>query len=1071
MQKMNLNSLLNFGWLVALTMLFGVIGTANLYAQSVRVSGQVNDASGQPLVGATVVEVGTTNGSLTNDEGAFSLEAGSRESVLRFTYIGMEPIEMVVGDRSTFDITLKAMDVAAEEVVIVGYGAQKKINLSGAVDQIEGEAIERRPVSNLSQALQGVSPNLNITMPSGEPGAAAQFNIRGFTSINGGQPLIIVDGVPFNPEDLNFLNPNDIASVSVLKDASSAAIYGARAAFGVVVITTKSGDRDRVSYSSNYLWGRPTVVPDPVTDPYIFLRMIETSTDNTPWDYKNFTPEQYEWARQRSDDPSVEDVRLDPNNPNQWAYMGNTNWNDYFFNETAFSQNQNMSISGSTDEVRYFISGNYAQDNGLSKLAEDNWERYAMRSKVMFTPFKWLNVENNTQLFQVVRNSPNTNLTDIYNFHPVDVAVNPDGTWANTPAGRKAAQLTDGGRYQNKDYGFNTITRANLILFDGLLTLTGDATFRRNYNQTHADWRRYLIGYGPEDIREEGGNTYASETFGVERYNAFNVYGTLAEDFGKHSVSVILGYNQESYETESLYGRRDQLISPALPYIGLAYGDQFADYYGTDWAVRGVFGRANYIYDSRYILEFNGRYDGSSRFPSDARYGFFPSVSAGWVVSEESFMESASFLSTLKLRASYGSLGNQAVSNYGYILTMPSYTTGYLIDGNFQRAVGAPGLNVDPENYTWEVVNSTDIGVDFGLFDGRIFGSFDYYIRNTNGMLTQGAELPGVLGTSEPQANAADLQTKGWDGVIGFTNTATVAGQPFAFTIRGVISDARTFITDFENEDQLLSQYRVGQEIGEIWGLESNGYFTSQEEIDALNQTAIIPWGALEITEGWPKFVDQNGDGAIMLGQTAENPEDLKVIGNSQARYQFGTNVSMEWAGVDLSFFIQGVGKRQYYPTYYLFWGPYQQPYANTYDHLMDYYRASDDDATLMAQHSQAYIDAGLANANTDNPEFPHLQAWLADYRVNGGLATPQTKYLLNAGYARLKNVTLGYTLPERLTQRVRISRLRFYVSGENLFEISEIKDFVDPEAIEQSFGGYAYPFQRRYAFGVNLDF
>lgn len=1048
-----------------------LLSGSGLYAQGLKISGEVKDAEGQALVGVTVVEVGSNNGALTDEAGRFSMTVNSQESVLRLTYIGMEPYELVVGDQTEFSVQMQSADLASEEVVIVGYGAQKKINLSGAVDQIDAETIERRPVNNLSQALQGVSPNLNITMPSGEPGAAAQFNIRGFTSINNGQPLIVVDGVPFNADDLNFLNPNDIASVSVLKDASSAAIYGARAAFGVVLITTKEGNRDKVSYSSNYLWGRPTVVPDPITDPYIFLRMIENSTDNTPWDYQNFTPEQYEWARQRSDDPTVEDVRPDPNNPNQWAYMGNNNWNDYFFNDMSFSQNQNVAISGSTDEVNYFISGNYSRDNGLSKLAEDNWERYALRSKVRFSPFDWFNLENNTQVFQTERRRPTTSLTSIYNFHPTDVAVNPDGTWANNPAGRKAAELVDGGRRQEQDYGFNTLTRANVLLFEGLLTLTGDATFRRNYQQVHQDWRRYQIGFGPDDVREEGGNTYAAETFGVERYNAFNVYATLAETWGDHSINVMMGYSQESFESENLYGRRNDLISPSLPYIGLAYGDQFADFYGVDWAVRSLFGRANYIFKDRYILEFNGRYDGSSRFNASDRFGFFPSLSAGWVVSEENFMQGATFLSTLKLRGSYGSLGNQATSIYGHILTMPSYNTSYLIDGDFQRAVGAPGLNVDPENYTWEVVNSTNLGVDFGLFDGRIFGSFDYYIRNTLGMLTDGAELPSVLGTDEPQANAADLQTKGWDGVIGFTNTTTVAGQPFAFTFRGIISDARTFITDFENEDQLLETYRVGQEVGEIWGLENDGYFRSQEEIDALDQTTIIPWGALEITEGWPRYVDQNGDGRIIKGQTAEEPEDLVVIGNTQPRFQFGANVSMEWAGVDLSFFIQGIGRRQYYPTYYLFWGPYQQPYANTYDHLLDYYRASDDDPSRMAQHSQAYIEAGLANANTDNPEYPHLQAWLADYRVNGGLAIPQTKYLLNAAYARLKNVTLGYTLPQSLTQRVRIGRLRVYVSGENLFELSEIKDFVDPEAIEESFGGYAYPFQRRYAFGVNVDF
>lgn len=1054
-----------------------------LLAQSaLPITGQVIDAEdATPLPGVTVLVEGTSSGTVTDLDGNFSLNVAGAETVLIVSYIGMEDQRVVVGDRTNIVITLSASDNVLDEIVVVGYGSQKRVNLSGAVDAIQTEQLESRPINNLSQGLQGLVPNFNIINASGEPGGAANFNIRGFTSINGGSPLFVVDGIAYEADDLNYLNPNDIASVSVLKDASSAAIYGARGAFGVVLITTKTGKENKISYTSFLSTARPTVLPDPITDPYVYMRLSDVATANTPWNFITWTDDQYQWGRERSDDPSIPSVRLQAANPGLYEYMGNNNWNDYFFADNSFSQSHNLAFSGAQgNKMDYFVSGNFAQEDGLNQLTTDDFTRYALRSKIGFTPRPWLRFENNSNLFQADRDQPTYNLTGVYNLRPVDVAENPDGTWANTPAGRAAAQLTNGGRNFSSESGFQTINRMTATLFDGLLSVTADATFRRNTNRIHTDGRQYQIGFGPDDIRTEGGEGFAAESRIDERYNAYNLYATVNKRFGaKHQLTAVAGYNQESYKWDLTSAQRNGLIVSGLPYIGVAAGEQFASADFNEWAVRGIFGRINYIFNDRYIVEVNGRYDGTSRFPEDNRWGFFPSVSAAWLVSEEAFMEPLrNTLSTLKLRASYGSLGNQSVGSFDYILNLPSGTTGNLIGGNFQRFIGEPGLTVDPTNYTWEEVTTSNIGVEAGLFKDRIFTTFDYYVRNTNGMLAPGRELPAVLGTDEPRANVADLETKGWELGIEMRNRFQIGGSPLKLNVRFNLGDSRSTITKYPNEEGLFSgAYYEGQEIGEIWGLESNGFFTNQDEIEALDQTGIIPWGAISIVEGWPRFIDQDGNGIIEKGIGINDTRDYKKIGNSQPRYNYGIDVTVDWKGFDLRTFFQGVGKRDYYPTHYLFWGLYQQPYANNYDHLLNFYRAEGDSEAARANHSQAYLDMGLADANTGDVDYPTLQAWLADYRVNNGLAIPQSRYLLNGAYVRLKNVTLGYSLPSVLTEKLNIGRLRFYLSGENLWESSDVSEFLDPEAIGNGdldggqFGGYAYPYQRRYSVGVNLDF
>lgn len=1076
-------------WVISIMLMFLSAGFA--WSQRITVSGKVIDAKdGSPLIGAAVVVKSQSLGTIVEADGTYTLQVSS-DDVLVFSFIGYTAQEIPVNGRATIDVTLEPSPAALNEVVVVGFGTQKKINLSGAVDVIGGDITNARPVQNIAQGLQGAIPNLNVDFTSGEPGSTPIINIRGITSINGGSPLILVDNVPMTAAELKYIAPSDVKSYTVLKDAASAAIYGARAAYGVILITTKNGTREGVTidYSNNFSWSVPTMMPNKVTDPYIFMRTLEISTDNTPWDYVNYTASQYAWAKERSDNPSSSGpVRINPLDATQWEYMGNRDWTKYLLDNPMFSQRQNIAISGMSGKTSFYLSGAYDSQNGALKIAEDLYDRYSLRGKVNFKPFDWLSIGNNLSVALTERSKPYyLSIENLYNLFPTSWDKNPDGTWANDDVGILSAQLTDGGRVSDRVNMFQNTLSGEFVVVKDLLRINSDFTLRRDNANYSSYQSKYQIGYGPGDVRELGENS-AYRSAGFLSYYVWNTYATLERTFGRHYGNFIAGYNQEFNQEQSFYASRGGVISPSLPTIGLATGiPQVGEGIG-EWAIRGAFFRLNYVYNEKYIAEFNGRYDGSSKFPSDKRFVFVPSVSAAWRADAEDFWQSIKpVVNSFKLRASYGSLVNQSgVSNYGYQETSPVSLGGYLIDGQLPQVISAP--NPVSSNYTWEKVNTLNGGVDIGLLQNKVTASFDIYNRQTKNMLTQGRELPDVFGAPEPRENAADLETKGWELSLGYDDEYTVAASPLHFNARFILSDSRSYITRFDNPSGSLTQYYEGKELGEIWGLKNDGVFKTQEEIDALDESAIIPWGALSIVEGWPKYKDLDGNGIIEKGATVNDPKDLSRIGNITPRFRFGINLSAEWKGFDVRMFWQGVGKMDFYPLHYLYWGYYQQPYAGGYEHLLDFYRAESDSEIERQQHSQSYIDAGLADANTD-AKYPVLQAWLADRNLGEridqaqGLAIPQTKYLLNGAYMRLKNLTIGYSLPKSLLDKFHVRRMHVYVSGENLLEFSEVKKYFDPEAItdninklnpaaETSSGwGYAYPFQRRYSFGLELQF
>ncbi|MDR2388842.1 MAG: SusC/RagA family TonB-linked outer membrane protein, partial [Tannerellaceae bacterium] len=808
-----------------------------------QISGRITDPLGEPLPGAMIREKASGNGVVSDPEGNFNMSV-SPDAVVEISYFGYQSREIVVGEGNVLNIVLEEEILSLEEVVVVGYGVQRKANLSGAVDQVSARQLEARPINSLAKGLQGLVPNLNIDFTGGEPGQTAQINIRGESSINGGNPLILIDGVASEAGELNRLLPEDIESLSVLKDASSAAIYGARAAFGVILITTKQGNTDRIqlAYNLTSAWKRPSVLPSKTSDPYIYLKLKNIAVLNTPWSSGHVTSdERLEWARERSDNPdTTSPVRLNPLDQTQWEYMGNRNWTDFFLNKNTFSHTQQVSVSGATPKSRFYLSGGLDRENGvLTGIARnDDYKRYSFRAKGSYKLWEWFELSDNLSFVQTLRTKPSyyESMQMFYDLAPSDYDVNPDGTWANNAAGITMAQLLDGGESSTRYTRLQQTFSAELNFFRKALSIHSNFTFVTGDEDQNWYKTKYRIGYGPNDVREENTSS-ASKSTTNDFYSVFDLFATYHKDWGQHSLTALAGFNQEYSRSDYYRAEHGELISSSLPSIALASGDQLVSQTYTDWAIRGLFFRVNYVYNNRYILEMNGRYDGTSRFPEDSRFGFFPSASFAWRLDEEAFFAPLrSLISQWKLRASYGSLGNQLVSAYGYIPTMTSTQGSYLIDGKRPQIVTAPSLV--SSNYTWEKVSTRNFGVDLGFIDNKLSATFDIYQRNTQGMLTQGKQLPSVLGADEPDENAADMKTNGWELTLTYSNRIPLSGHPFAFDLRVLLSDNRSWITRFDNPNRNLNDYYRGQELGAIWGLQSDGFFQTEEEVKTLDESS-----------------------------------------------------------------------------------------------------------------------------------------------------------------------------------------------------------------------------------------
>ncbi|MCM0721715.1 TonB-dependent receptor [Parabacteroides sp. W1-Q-101] len=1022
--------------------------------KKVTVTGNVKDATGEPLIGVNVMVKGTTIGSITDADGNFSISDVPSNAVVAISYIGYKTQEISLSGKTAINVVLKEDSEALDEVVVIGYGTQKKVDLSGAVATVPTKVLENRPVLTVGQALQGSVANLNVSIGSGQATDSPSFNIRGTTSINGGDPLVVIDGVVSSAAELNRMNPTDIGSISVLKDAASAAIYGSRAAFGVILVTTKTAGQEKltVNYNNNFGMRKLTGMADVITDPYIVA-----STRNTmsyPW-YNLYNEEQLAYAKKVSEVPGTSPYYL--NQDGTYSYFGSTDWFDEAYKNLAFSTNHTIDVSGKTDRVNYFFSANYNFQDGMVKYGTDKYNKYNLRSKMDFKVTDWWTFGNNTSFVNSDYDSPNY-LGDSYywevnRINPLDVTYNPDGSW--TKAGSSVfGRLVDGGRWNQQKMTLSTQFTTKIDIIKDVLFVNGSFNYTTNKNAEEGYSLPVDYYDGPDRPAKQQdpvSRAYLNRT--NARTLTFDAYATFHKVFNeKHDFTAMVGFNQEDWRSNYASASRKELISSSLPTLGLASGDMNVGQSISTLAMRSVFGRLNYTFNNKYILAFNGRYDGTSRFPHDDRYVFNPSGSVAWVLSEEKFFEPVrDYVDFLKFRFSYGRLGNQDLKDnyYAYLATMGSGKIGAILDGKQPVGVSAPGLVAG--NLTWEKVTTADWGMDVTLLDNRLSATVDGYIRRTKDMLTAGAELPNVLGASEPLENAADLKTTGWDLTISWRDKLQLAGKPLNYGVSFNIGDSRSWITKFSNETGTLKDYYEGREIGSIWGLVTEGFFTSQEDIDNhADQTQVASYiGTRPIAPGDLKFKDLNNDGKIDNGSwTIDDHGDYKIIGNSRARYGFGFNLNADWNGFDLSLFVQGVLKKNYSPSGDLyFWGIYAQPWTNiTYGN---------------------YYDRWTEENPSQDAYFPRFKSYVAEGGAEAALT--QTRYLQNATYARLKNLTFGYTLPKQWTEKANIQRLRVFFSGDNLCEITGLYKYykLDPECL----GGQMYPLQRSYSFGLNVTF
>lgn len=1022
--------------------------------KKITVTGTVKDTTGEPLIGVNIAIKGTSIGSVTDADGNFSLSDISPDAIITISYIGYKTQDVHVKGKTSFNIILSEDSEALDEVIVVGYGTMKKADLSGAVATVPTKVLENRPVLTVGQALQGSVANLTVSIGSGQATDSPSFNIRGTTSINGGTPLVVIDGVVSSAEELNRMNPTDIGSISVLKDAASAAIYGSRAAFGVILVTTKTAGQEKltINYNNNFAMRRLTGMADVITDPYIVA-----STRNTmsyPW-YNLYNEEQLAYAKKVSEDPSTSPYYL--NQDGTYSYFGGTDWFDEAYKNLAFSTNHTIDVSGKTDRLNYYFSANYNFQDGMVKYGTDKYNRYNLRSKLDFKLTDWWTLGNNTSFVNSDYDSPNY-LGDSYywevnRINPLDVTYNPDGSW--TKAGSSVfGRLVDGGRWNQQKTTFSTQFTTKIDIIKDVLFVNGSFNYSTNKNEEEGYSLPVDYYDGPDRPaaqQDPVSQAYLNHT--NARTLTFDAYATFHKLFNdKHDFTAMVGFNQEDWRDNYTLASRKELISSSLPSLGLASGDMNVGQRIYTLSMRSVFGRLNYVYNNKYILAFNGRYDGTSRFPHDDRYAFNPSGSMAWVLSEENFFEPLrDVVNFLKFRFSYGSLGNQDLKEnyYAYLATMGSGKISQILDGKQPIGVSAPGLVAG--NLTWEKVTTADWGMDINFLNNRLTATVDGYIRRTKDMLTAGAELPNVLGTSEPLENAADLKTTGWDLTVSWRDNLKLAGKTLNYGLSFNIGDSRSWITKFSNDTGSLDSYYEGWEMGSIWGLETEGFFTSQEDIDNhADQTQVASYiGTRPIAPGDLKFKDLNDDGKIDKGAwTIDDHGDYKIIGNSRARYGFGFNMNADWNGFDLSLFVQGVLKKNYSPSGDLyFWGIYAQPWTNI-------------------THGN-YYDRWTEENPSQDAYFPRFKSYVAEGGYEAALT--QTRYLQNATYARLKNLTFGYTLPKKWTDKANIQRLRLFFSGDNLCEITGLyKHYkLDPECL----GGQMYPLQRSYSFGLNVTF
>ena len=1064
------------------------------------IRGTVTDSSGEPLIGAALMVAGTTQGFITDLDGKYEMTGVAFPAKIIVSYIGyadME-IEMTGKEPAPFNITLDDSQNLLDDVIVIGYGTQKRANLSGAVGTVSGKDLNARPVVSAANALQGADPSVNITFGTGSPESGYNINIRGTLSLNSGSPLILADGVEVS---LSQINPNDIESVSVLKDASTCAIYGAKASAGVVLITTKAGkrgDNARVQYNGRFGWQTNTTSTDFIRTGYDHVMIVNEFMNNSSDATKNI----FQYTEANGGLQKLYDRRNDmtehPDRPwvevgddGKYYYYGNFDWYGHFYNRVRPQQEHNLSVSGGSDKISYYASGRYLSQDGMFKIQQDKYTNYSFRAKFSAQMYKWLKYSANiaydasTYSYGGYHSYEGTIHALQSNICAAFVPYNPDGTLVhyvnqlakNSPLGAgRAAHMAAGTGVNSKSKKYLTISnQVDIKPFKGFtLTAVYDYRFRDILNKYRNNTIEYSRAVGKIDTFTSGSvaNTYQEVTSNYVGNN-LNVYGTYDNSWNGHNFKVTAGGQYETYRSVELDVSNTDLTNDDLSTFAAATGIPVVTQDITAYKTLGFFARANYDYKGRYIVEASARADGSSRFAPGHRWAFFPSASAAWTISEEEFFTPAKgVVDNMKLRFSAGSLGNQQVSNYAWIETITGnktngYTFDYVEEGKYS-SISAP----ISDGLTWETVTTYDLGLDMSFFDTRLNFTVDGYIRDTKNMLTTSLTLPDVFGASTPKANCADLRTKGWELSLSWADSFQLLGKPFSYNVGATVGDYVTHITKYHNPDGLISEHYVGKKLGDIWGYHVEGLFKTDREAaeyqarindDAVNKRVYQctgPYGNY-LRAGDVKYADLDGDGKITEGSgTLDDHGDKIIIGNTNPRYNYSFRFGFNWMGLDVSAFFQGVGHRDWYPepeqASYDFWGPYAFPPTSFI-------------------HTEFYDN--VWTETNRNAYFPRARGYNA-YK-NGSLGTANDRYLQNLAYLRFKNLTVGYTVPKGWTRKANIEKIRIYFSGENLCYWSPIKKYtktMDPElagssGTSKSNSGVGYAYPRTFSVGIDIQF
>lgn len=1006
--------------------LIAILSSYSLSAQSkLDISGTVTDVKGSPLVGVTVVEKGSTNGVITNENGVYNIVA-DESSTLLFTFIGMTPEEVNVNNSTEINITLEQDMVGLDEIVVVGYGTQKKINLTGSVSSVSTDDLATRPVTNMSTGLSGMAAGVHVVQNSGGTagGDGASIRIRGIGTFSNNStsnnPLIVVDGVPSEGTGImNDIDPNDIENISVLKDAASASIYGSRGANGVILITTKRGKSGMPRLTYNAYYGQQSITRGPE---YISDFALYMETANRIWGNKTFSDEEIQTWR---------------DNPNDPLHYPNVNWFEEIYGGSSPIMSHNIGYSGGNDITQYRFSLNYLDQEGIT--SGNNFKRYGFRTNLTSEVAKGVQLGGNV-FFRWSDLTPNPGGSVDIGWSPsIPNIKHPDGRWGGA---QSAAVGTVTNAYANIENNvINDNDRrllgdifANWEIVPGLkamgkIALNYNQGVRNTFNKRYDIWdfnrnvvsREFQLAQGRQ-ARVNQDQNYQLNT---------NLLLEYSKNIAGHNVKVLGGYETLQYRSDRLSVVKQNF--PNNEVQGLNAGLELVDGTGSiaEWSMISYFGRVNYDFNNKYLLEANFRADGSSRFKKNSRWGYFPSFSAGWNISEESFMSDLKLVNLLKLRASWGQLGNNRIGNYAY---HPTYALNqnYSFNGTVHGGIAQTALT--DESIKWEETTTTDIGIDAGFLENKITFTADYFVRTTDGILV-GLPVPQFIGAkSNPIVNLASMENKGVETVLGYRGSV---GQ-VRFNVSANLTILNNKVTEYRN-DIVTGGTQVGHPYNSFYGYEVVGIFTSQEQLDNAaehrNNTGL---GDLEIKDQITE--DTDGDGIPDAANGTIGIEDRKIIGNRIPKYTYGGNIGLTYRGFDFNVLLQGIAKRDR-NTY----GPGITP-MNWVDRGVIH---------------QKWLDEEWSEENTGGT-LPRMNQKTRELN-----ATTSTFWVKNVSYLRVKNIQLGYDFTKSLLVNKGFSKLRLYVSADNIFTFTNEEWGFDPESDNLR----AIPNVKTLILGVNVGF